>query len=352
MLIKKSAIIGGDTAKVVVAVGKSFKMIETAKVPLGQIYGKRDIFGLGQGSNAVEQAKSVITSNIPELVIPEISKAPASPVIDFVDPLPITLNGIIGSSTLERSICIIADENDKEATYKIGDRIKDGTIIKILRDRVVVLRLNGQIETFFLHEVGIPQVATDLSTFVTPIADNKFRIDTEKFKHKIVNLGGFLDHFDMVPFVGDDGKVIGIVVTDKDPKSFASLLGFKENDLILSIDGIGLTSNKDRLKAYDQIVNKSDNSEFFIEFERDSNRLNNSYLLSSKPQKASMTTGFGGENLASVTGAKEVVGAKEKTKTVFPELLGKEEQKKADNMYQENINRIRQEMLARMQRNG
>ena len=355
--VKKSAVISNKPPKLLAPNLDIFKTPELAKVPLGQIYGKRDIFGIEQSSSVTQQAKSVAPANIPELVIPEIPKAPAPPSIDFVNPLSITLNGIVGSLDPNHSVCIIADEADKEATYKVGDRIKDGLIIKILRDRVVILRLNGQIETFFLHEMSVPQPVTELGSFVMASEDGKFKIDTEKFRHKVVNLGGFLDHFDVVPFVGEDGKVIGLVVTDKDPKSFASLLGFKENDLILSIDGISLTSNKERLKAYDQIISKPENADFVVEFERDGTRLKNSYVLATpKLMRASNNQGLAATNgkSSSLTMVPQNTPQKEKntSKIVFPELLSEEERKKNESLYQGNINRIRQEMLARMQRNN
>jgi len=215
-----------------------------------------------------------------------------------------------------------------------------------LRDRVVILRINGQVETFYLHEINPLQHVVDVASAVTSIADNKFKIDVEKFKQKVVNLGGLLDNFNMVPFVGSDGKVIGIVVTDKDPKSLAFALGFKENDLILAIDNTFLTTHKDRMLAYDKIIAKKEDAEFYIEFERDGQRLKNCYILSSKQEKPLATvvpvvTENKKQELASSSQAKSPVK--------FTELMSADEKKATNALYKDNIDRIRQEMLANLQ---
>lgn len=340
-LIKKNSKIKNSTKVAAAENTKSFKPLVAAMVPLRQVYGKRDIFGLGQGTNIVEEEKNLPSLNIPQLVIPEISKAPDTPVVALIDPLTITLNGIIGSSIPEASVCIIADETDKEKSYKVGDRVKDGVIIKILRDRIVILRLNGQVETHFLHEVSSLYQSIDLSSLVLNISENKYKINAEKFKQKIVNLGSMLDYFEMIPFVGEDGNVIGIVVTDKDPKNLSSLLGFKENDLILKINEISLTSNKNRIAAYDSVVNTNENAEVVVEFERDGQKQQNSYIISYKTLKEDTPT-----IIKKTTEINNPVASVGTSNVMFPELMAKEERERSNKLHNDNIDRIRRDLIA------
>lgn len=362
MLIRKAAVVKKDQPVVAVATTEVFSIPELSKPPTAQIFGKRDVFGLGQGADAVEQAKVVPSTALPQLIIPEIPKAPPTPTVDFIDPLPISVNGIIGSSDIDRTICIIADETDKEETYRVGDRIKDGSIIKILRDRVVILRLNGQVETFFLHEVSGPSPVFEAASAVTKLNDNKYRINLVKFKKNVVNLGGLLDLFEVVPFSGKDGKMIGVVVVDTDPNGLPAKLGFLENDLILSVGGVGLMSNKDRMAAYDQVLEKGENSELLVDFERNGVRMQNTYLLQTTIPKVGNIP----DEIFSVDSSKgdkqddekpEFVGlvtqGQKKQPSLFPELMSPAERAKSESLYKDNIKRIREDMFARMKkRNG
>jgi C-terminal processing protease CtpA/Prc len=180
-----------------------------------------------------------------------------------------------------------------------------------------------------------------LSSLVSNISENKYKINAEKFKQKVVNLGSMLDYFDMVPFVGEDGNVIGIVVTDKDPKSLASLLGFKENDLILKINEIVLTSNKNRIAAYDSVINTPENAEVIVELERDGQKQQNSYIISYKTLKED--TPITTKKITEINSPIASVGT---SNVMFPELMAKEERDRSNKLHNENIDRIRRDLIA------
>lgn len=251
-------------------------------VPISQLYKNRDVFGLFLDTEKKMPAKDLTSSVIPKLVLPEIKPPEPEKPVAFIDPLPISLNAIILSSEADSSVCVISDETDKEVIYHVGDRVKDASLIKILRDNVVFLRLNGQFETYYLHSnsLVLPKSPVDA---VVKKDDNHFVVDKAKFVNSIQNFGSFLDYFENIPFLDEDGVLVGFVVTEKDEKNLARMMGFNEFDLILSIDGITFESNKNRMAAYDHVVKKSEeeNVSFEVEFSRDNNLMKNVYSLTS-----------------------------------------------------------------------
>jgi len=72
----------------------------------------------------------------------------------FLDPLDITLKGIIVLVHNDsKNRAIIADnKTNKELTYKVGSAIEDAQLIRILSNKVIFLRSNGQQEVLYLRE--------------------------------------------------------------------------------------------------------------------------------------------------------------------------------------------------------
>ncbi len=340
---------------------KGFVYAQKTQVPLAQIFGKRDIFGLAVSDAVVEQSKNISANNIPKLVIPEIPKPSALPAIDFIPPLSLVLRGVIWSVKPEQSMCIVADETEKELTLKLGDKIKDGTVIKILRDRMVVLRLSGQLETFFINESSLHIPSSPVSA-IQSLGENRYSINVDKFKQSVQNIGSLLDNFDAVPLVGEDGKMMAIVVVETDPSKLPAALGFSQNDLIVTIADIDVSSNKSRSQIYDELTsNKKIGEEFSIEFVRQGKVMSNSYMLIGDSR-------HGAENLASLkmtndnqSSMRQLVTKKDSDQSLSSmftnnrrqselEVVNEEERKKSEDRYQENIKRIRQEMLDRIQK--
>lgn len=346
-----------DGRAALVADTSGFVMAQKMQVPISQIYGKRDIFGQGLASAVVEQSKNIVASSIPQLVIPEIPKQPSLPPMDFIAPLSLTLRGVIWSTKQDKSMCIVSDETDKELTLKVGDKIRDGSVIKILRDRMVVLRLNGQLETFFINDASLA-VPIDPVLSIQSLGDGRYGIDIDKFKSSVSNIGSFLDYFDAVPLVGESGKMVGIVVLEADTKKLPAALGFQLHDVILRIADIDVFSNKNRIKIYDELVfHKKVGDEFSVEFLRNGVKNINHYVLQSvSKQKTSKSSALIDNTHQLVTKPQDSISGKSLTdlmmnnrKSNKVEQLDEAELKRTESKYQENITRIRQEMIDRMQ---
>ena len=269
-------------------------------VPVAQISGKRNIFGLYQENPSQPVAKGFTESPLPELVIPEISKSAAKKAPSIIEPLQISLNGIVISSQPGKSLCIISDETDKEDVYYPGSKIKDGTILKILRDRVVILRLNSQIDTFFLHE-QIEEPQKNPSESIKKISENEFEVVLEDFCQSITSLGNFLDHVDIVPFNDEDGKMEGLVIQPNKDNLLSSNMGFLDYDVILGFsdfqgyekihdlpEEIYIDSYPQRKLAYKVITSSLPGDSFKIILEREQKKIFLTYkIVSNRPEGSS-----------------------------------------------------------------
>lgn len=332
----------------------NFSTISHSSLPISQIFGKRDIFGLYSAAGETNQAKGQVSADVPSLVIPEIPAFSQNKAVDFIDPLPISLNGTVISANNQLSVCIIGDETDKQGVYRVGDKFKDATLIKILKDRVVFLRQNGQIETFFLYNNPEAETTFDPATVVSKIDENNYAIDLDKFSSFIKNFGVFLDYFDCTPFIDDQTKkLIGFVVLEKNPASLPAALGFKYLDLILAIDGKRFGNHKERQLLLEKTIAdaKPDNT-MVVKVERDGTRIELVYKFVRKTDANSLPERIEKYELVSKT--------KQDEKGLAALLISNKTDSFADNIakalvggqsqadeYQANLERIKKEMSER-----
>ncbi len=202
--------------------------------------------------------KQNFVAPIPEPQTPAFTPAPEPPVLDFLPAVTITLKGLILSSDEAKSVAMIADETGKEGMYHLGEKIKDGYIVKIAHNRIVLLRVNGQQEVFYLRsdDSGIDVSSAKWSNIIKKIDDTNIEIDPQKFTKMIGSLGAFLD---LIPIVGTaykKGSPIGIRVSPGTPDHIASFLGLLAQDLITTIDGIDVIDTKKRVSAYESVIKK------------------------------------------------------------------------------------------------
>src|SRR5258708_7440748 len=90
----------------------------------------------------------------PEPPVQERIVAPKVIEPEFLDPLQVTLKGIIvvGSNDSKNRAMIQDNKTTQEGTYKVGDIIQDAQLIRIFKNKIIFLRLNGQQEILYLRE--------------------------------------------------------------------------------------------------------------------------------------------------------------------------------------------------------
>jgi len=195
----------------------------------------------------------------PKNIIPEI---PIDKTPTFFAPLDGLLKGIIFvQDDPTSSIAVVQLKKTKEEhNYQVGDLIEDAQVLKILSNRIILIRSNGQQETLYLRE---EDAAHDFETDATYIdksvvessLDNKYKVNITEFSKRIHNLGEFINALDLTTAY-KNSKSFGCRVGEINKDSLGGLLGFMVDDIIIKIDDIDVGDLSSRIKIYDRILSK------------------------------------------------------------------------------------------------
>lgn len=251
--------------------------LEQLDLPVEQLYGRRDIFGLYEkvSTTAVKEDWSKKIPKVPDqapLVIPERPKG-----VVMQDPLPIVLDGIVWSANPEASMCVFSEEGAKEKFYHVYDQVKDGVILKIDHKQVIILRSNGQLETYYLHGHD-PALEINFKDLVLALDEQHYVVRIDSAWWKDMSLAEFLQPFGLVP-VFKDGKAVDMRVTACADQSFPQLLGLKLSDKLLSLDGCSLLEKSGRKEAYLRVISAHAGKEMVLELLRNDKPLSITYRL-------------------------------------------------------------------------
>jgi len=252
------------------------RAVKVAHVPsLEELYGPRDLFGLFVKPTS-PAVKPLDIPKPPQFTPPPVPQAPQNSALKLAPPLAISLSGIIFSPhRVDRSVVMIADETNKETLYHLGDRIKDGMIIKIAQDLIVILRSNGQQETFFLRkDITLDALntsdknGTGEDKVALETGENTYEISKEIFTRRIKSVGDFLQEFDLMPLY-TQGAIKGFTIGSAPAESFANSLGFKGNDLVTKINEHDLATIASRVKVYELLTYSKITKPLVVTFLRD-----------------------------------------------------------------------------------
>ncbi len=305
-----------------------------------------DLFGAVVVSKQTGLGPKSFVTPVPEQPPIEEEEPPVPPKQEFIDPLPLTVKGIILSSDETHDVAMIEDETKKESLYHLGDAIKDGTIIKIVRDRVVILRTNGQQEIFFLRKDDVPRDMSSEAAWVNvvkKIDDHTFAIDRENFLKVVPSLGNFIERTSIIGTIYENGKPLGIRIGQLDPHEVGAMLGLKIGDIIVSINGVSVVEERNRLQIFEQIKTMSRGDQLMVRSIRDKKEETFTYKFATL-QKAKEKTFTGDGNKA---GEKKPDQALKMSKTQQREKQVRDFKKQhAENaQQQEAASKIRQRIL-------
>ncbi len=195
-------------------------------------------------------------SQIPTAPSPSVVTVPEDPLVPFLPPLKITLKGIMILNDESHNVVVIEDNaTKKEQNYKVGDAVEDAELVRILHNRVVLIRSNGQFETLYLSEKDIadPVLENDMRDgwiqTAKKIDPATIEVDPTSFVEVVQTLAEFIDMFDITT-VYKRGKNIGCRIGKIAPESLPTVLGLEPGDIILSIAGIQTTSTDSRLQIF------------------------------------------------------------------------------------------------------
>ncbi|HXW86435.1 MAG TPA: type II secretion system protein N [Candidatus Bathyarchaeia archaeon] len=226
-------------------------------VNIRKIY-EQDLFN----SYKKEAAPQERIPNLPFPAPPAPQKMMPTPVQKptFLDPLPVTLKGIIVVHGFDEKNCAIIADNktEREKTYKIGEKIEDAQLIRIFHNKIILLRTNGQQEVLYLREQDAQEDPVYLATrgwehIIRPEGNNVYTISPLAFVERVQNVAQCIQLLGLTTAY-QQGMVVGIRVAIENSNSLPSYLGFANGDLILSINGIVPNTTQNRMEIYNGIV--------------------------------------------------------------------------------------------------
>lgn len=226
---------------------------------------------------------------------------------EFLEPLQITLLGIIvvGSNDIKNRAIIQEDKTKQEGTYKVGDVIQDAQLIRIFRNKVILLRLNGQQEVLYLREQDAKNDASYAPTnewgdVVKKGERNIYLINPTTFKERVNNLTHFIDMLNSTTAY-QKGKSIGLRIGQVAPQSLPAVLGLQKGDIVTAINTIPTETTDQRLAIYKNIIHLPLGHSIDVTLKRNNREMMIRYMLElfdqndlseNTEQKTSQTTAF------------------------------------------------------------
>ncbi|MCX5922790.1 MAG: hypothetical protein NTX86_05705 [Candidatus Dependentiae bacterium] len=231
---------------------------EIVKVNIEKIY-ENDIFGTYKKEFTIAASDGIPT--IPDAPTPKTVSVPQVPKPQFLDPLDITLKGII--IMLEddsQNRAIIADNKTKvESTFGLGKILEDAQLIRIFSNKVIFLRSNGQQEVLYLREKDAKAdsayiaVQNDWQDISQKVSDTEFVVSPQEFITHIKNLAQCIDMLDLIT-VYNKGKSVGCKIGSSANTPLLEQLGLKVGDIITQVNATSAADTADRFKIYKEII--------------------------------------------------------------------------------------------------
>lgn len=220
---------------------------------------------------------------IPQPPMPTAVRPPAPPPPRFLDPMNITLKGIILTGEEKDNRAIIEDNKTKQAkNYKIGDKIEDAQLTRILKNKVMLIRSNGQQETLYVNQFDAKAEqllkSDDWSSIVKKVTPEQYVIDPYEFTTRVRSLAQLIDLLNITT-VYQKGKSVGVRIGKLEPESLGAALGLHQGDIITSITDIPATDTNNRFAIYKKITGLTLGARINVTVIRQTRKLEMQYTL-------------------------------------------------------------------------
>ena len=248
------------------------------------IYEDNDLFGTYRPAFIPEKVVETVPS-LPRPPAPKPVIRQQPPPIQFLEPLPIKITGIIASSNEAKSQVSIMNNNTKKTdSYRVGDKLFDAYIIRIFPKKIIIIRSNGQQETLFLFG---SDAQAEIKSLQDPLwneaiqrqGESSYLINPSLFAEKIGSLAQFIDAVDITTAF-KNGVSTGLRVGKMDSRSVGYALGFMPGDTVTKILDIEPNSTKNRMNIYNKLTQLALGAHIKVEFKRRGQSLMNDYTLS------------------------------------------------------------------------
>ncbi len=245
-----------ETKNIPVAVAQPLQSLD-----ISQIY-ENDLFNTYHRT-APPLVETDYTTPLPTPPTQTVVTVPTETPQPFIAPLEIKLKGIILVDDHSENTAIIADaKTDNQNNYSVGDVIEDARIVRILQDRVILVRSNGQQETLYINakdsetDPALTEERNHWTNVVKKLQETNYYLDPETFVYIVRNVAQFIDILDLTT-VYKKGQSIGCRVGAITKNSLGAALGLEQNDIITHINGIEIASTETRIEAYQSLAHKT-----------------------------------------------------------------------------------------------
>ena len=148
---------------------------------------------------------------------------------------------------------IIQEKNQQDA-FRIDEEIFDkATLVEIYSDRVEI-RHNGKIELLTLEDDAGKGASVDAKAQggVVKVDENQYVVDEDELDKALDNLPVLLQQARAVPYF-KDGKSVGLRLFAIKSGSLFQKLGFRNGDILKSINGNSLADPSQALKLFEDL---------------------------------------------------------------------------------------------------
>lgn len=247
-------------------------------VNLERIY-TSDVFGTYDAPPEKGPTQKNLVTPIPTLNVAASKPPPPLKKPAMLTPLSITVKGIIMSHDVSKSIAMVADQTNKESIYHVGDKVQDGQIIKITTNKIIVLRSNGQLETFYLRKPEKLKPGLALWEYaIKKIDDGAYHVDPAELSKAISSVGELVEALNLSAEYNGDTP-IGIRLDTIAHHPLGKQLGLAEGDIITSINSLPTTGTKELIRAYDELSLLPLDSRLEVAFSRGEQQKTIAYML-------------------------------------------------------------------------
>jgi len=254
------------------------------KVSIARIY-ENDLFGTYVPQPEPKPQKPQIQADPPQPPQPKKVEQPAQSEPSFLAPLEVTLKGVIFANDESQTRAIIADtQSQEEQLYQVGDSIKDADVVYIGKEKVILMRSNGQQETLFTSQAeaeadpGHPKHTSEWGTIIEKTDTTTYQVDPEAFTQAIPHLAYMLDELDMTTAF-KNGQAVGARIGNIENSSLGQALGLQSGDIITQIDDTSTDTTQKRVEIYHSILQKSHGDTIRVTLQRDGSMRTLTYVL-------------------------------------------------------------------------
>lgn len=167
--------------------------------------------------------------------------------------LDLSLKGILARRSGNLKLALIAQGSEREKVYRIGDRVA-GADIMAIEIRRIVLQRNGAMETLTL-DIAAPRrgntaAGTRATEGITMLSDHERTVSRNLFDRQLQRLPEVLNQARTAPYWDINGQEAGFRVVDIEAGSVFEQLGLRQEDVIVTVNGVSVRNNREALAAY------------------------------------------------------------------------------------------------------